>query len=514
MKRPLLSLLLLAALTSPGLPAAAQAPAELAPIDTEVYVHIEGFNDWVGVIEEGPRGLDAVDQVEDSPQWQLLLALFEMDTDTFLATYFGGDVVIFGPEAQENGQGVIFTQVAPADAEFARERLFLEPVANIGDATLYRTADGGGFIAITDGWVGLCGLEAAEYMMFVLEGLGDNESLADAPGYAHWTGLLPEERTITMFVNGGEEESHALGVTRVGNGMDVAYFGRSAGFDELLSMLGETSIADFGPLPRSTIAAASFNLVSTGDAAQQAELMDGLNMLAAPASFTDDILPMLGTPTVLFVGSVSGDAVEPAVGLDLPVLGLAVKMDDDAVANDLTGMMDKTMLLMNLATAEWGVDPIRFERGSYEGSRYHIAHIGKPMAQQSGWPELEPMQVVYGQVGDYYLVCTQELFFRQCVDAERAGVPFQMQLEGPVHELAKTPILAVTFRPDGYADLLRTWQGFVQNEGPALGLDVPVIGAELGDAIRVLEQYSLMKMQLWRGENDLVVGRIQITAPF
>lgn len=511
MKRRLLPIALLTALAAP---ASAQAPAELAPIDTEVYVHIEGFNDWIGVIAEGPRGEEKRDALEDSPQWQTLLALLEMDTDTFLATYFGGDVVIFGPEAQENGPGVIFTQVAPGDAEFARERLFLEAVANVGDATLYRTADGGGFIAIADGWVGLCGVHAGDYMVAVLEGLGDAESLADSPSYTHWTGLLPDERTITMFVNGGVDESHALGVTRVGNGMDVAYFGKSAGFDVLLSMLGETAVADFGPLPSSTIAAASFNLVSAGDAAQQAELMDGLNMLATPASFTDDILPMLGTPTVLFVGSVSGDSVEPAVGLDLPVLGLAVKMDDDAVASDLTGMMDKTMLLMNLATAEWGVDPIRFERGSYEDSRYHVAHIGKPLAQQSGWPELEPMQVVYGQVGDFYVVCTQELFFRQCVDAERAGVPFRMRLEGPVHELAETPILAVTFRPDGYADLLRTWQGFVADEGIGLGLDVPVIGAELGEAIQVLEQYSLMKMQLWRGEDDLVVGRIQITAPF
>ncbi|XAL99681.1 hypothetical protein OT109_19140 [Phycisphaeraceae bacterium D3-23] len=510
MKRLLLPIVLLAALASP---AAAQAPAELAPADTQVYVHIDGFNDWLGALTEGPRGEEMLAEVEDSPQWQGLLTLLDMDMDTFLATYFGGDVVLFGPRAQENSQGVVFTQVANDDAAFARGRLFLEAIENIGDATLYRTADGGGCIAITDGWVGLCDIQALDYMRVVLADLGDASSLADTAGYAHWTGLLPVERTVTMYVAAGEEESHAMGVTRVGNGMDVAYFGKSAGFEDLLSMLGETEVADFGPLPAATLAAATFNLVAP-DGADQPELMAGLNMLAAPASFTEDILPKLGTPTVLFMGSVDGDDVDPAVGLDIPVVGLAVKMDDVLVTNDLTGMMDKTMLLANLATAQWGVDPIRFERNTYEDTTYRVAQIGKPLAQQSGWPELEAMQVVYGRVGDYYVVCTQELFFQQCIDAERAGEPFQMRLEGPVHELAQTPILAVTVRPDGFADLLRTWRSFIEDEGPALGIDVPVVGGELGEMIQMLDQYSLMKMQLWRGEDGLVVGRIQITAPF
>ncbi|MEM9414172.1 MAG: hypothetical protein AAGA29_01685 [Planctomycetota bacterium] len=510
MNRLLLPIILLTALASP---ATAQAPAELAPADTQVYLHIDGFNDWLGTLAEGPRGEAMLDKIENAPQWQTLLTLLEMDMDTFLATYFGGDVVLFGPQAQENSSGIVFTQVANNDAAFACDRLFLEAIETIGDATLYRTADGGGCIAITNGWVGLCDIQDLAYMRDVLAGLGDESSLASTTGYAHWTGLLPVERTITMYIAAGEDESHAMGVTRVGNGMDVAYFGKSAGFEELLSMLGETEVADFGPLPATTLAAATFNLVAP-DSVETPELMAGLNMLAAPASFTEDILPKLGTPTVLFMGSVDGGETEPAVGLDVPVVGLAVKMDDPQVANDLTAMMDKTMLLANLATAQWGVDPIDFERNTYTDSSYRVAHIGKPLAQQSGWPELEAVQMVYGQVGDYYVVCTQELFFQQCVDAEQAGEPFQMRLEGPVHELAQTPILAVTVRPDGFADLLRTWRSFIEDEGPALGIDVPVVGGELGEMIQMLDQYSLMKMQLWRGEDDLVVGRIQITAPF
>ncbi|MFI4860706.1 MAG: hypothetical protein ACIAXF_08505 [Phycisphaerales bacterium JB063] len=510
MKRLLLPIMLLAIF---ALPAPAQSPAELAPADTQVYLHIDGFNDWLGVVTQGPRGAEMLEALEDSPRWQGLLALLEMDSPTFFATYFGGDVVLFAPQAQPDGHGVMFTQVALLDAQHAVDRLFLEAIDTIGDTTLYRTADGNGCIAVTDGWVGLCDLQALDYMRSVVAGLEDADSLADTAGYAHWTGLLPVERTITAYVAAGANESHALGVTRVGNGMDVAYFGKSAGFEQVLEMLGETEVADFGPLPAATLAAATFNLVAP-DNVELPELMMGLNILAAPASFTDDILPKLGTPTVLFMGSVSGDAVEPAVGLDVPVLGMAVKMDDVLVANDLTGMMDKTMLLANLATAQWGVDPIQFERNTYLDSTYRVAHVGVPLAQQSGWPELEAVQVVYGQVGEYYVVCTQEHFFQQCIDAERAGVPFQMQLEGPVHERAKTPILAVTVRPDGIADLLRTWRSFVEDEGPELGIDVPVVGGELGEMIQILDQYSLMKMQLWRGEDDLVVGRIQITAPF
>lgn len=509
MKRLHRHLLLITALAWPAALARAQAPAELAPADTQVYLHIADFDTWFDRFTQGPSGQATREEMEQSPQWQVLLALLEMDSETFFATYFGGDVVVFASKAEENAGGVIFSRVELADAEHARDRLFLEAAGRVGAASLYQTADGGGYVAILPGWVALCDAAQLDDLRSVLEGLGDDSSLATTAAFTQWTRLLPDDRGITVYLTTGGDETHALGVSAVDDGLDIAYFGASPAFDELLAMLGESPVADFGPLPADTLAAAAFTLAAPGNA--DAELLAGLDMLAAPASFVGDILPKLGGPSVVFMGAPHGDADD----LSAPVFGMALRMDDDTVADELNAMMDKTMLLANLATLEWETDPVRFHRGEYLGHAYRVADIGTPLAQHTGWPELGAVKVVYGRVGDYFLVCTEEPFFQQCVDAHRGEAPLRARFDGPIHDRATTPILSIAMQPEGLADMMRTWQQVLGNEGLGLELelDVPLVQSELGQNIELLDQFDAMTMQLWRGDDGLVAARIVMTTP-
>jgi len=503
-------LLLLAAIAWPTAPARAQSPAELAPADTQVYLHIADFDVWFDRFTQGPSGQATRAEMEQSPQWQVLLALLEMDSETFFATYFGGDVVIFAPEAREDAGGFIFSRVELADAEHARDRLFLEPAGAVGDAALYQTADGGGYVAILPGWVALCDAAQLDDLRAALDGLGGGDRLASHADFAEWTGMLPDDRGITVYLAAGEHETHALGITAADAGLDIAYFGASPAFDELLAMLGESPAADFGPLPADTLAAAAFTLAAPGNTGDD-ELLAGLDMLAAPASFVGDILPKLGGPSVVFMGDAGADADEPG----LPVLGMALRMDDDTVADDLNAMMDKTMLLANLATLQWETDPVRFNRGEYLGNSYRVADIGGPLAQHTGWPEFASVKVVYGRVGDYFMVCTDEPFFKQCVDTHRGEAPLHARFAGPVHDRAATPILSIAMQPEGLADMMRTWQQVLGNEGLGLNLelDVPLVQSELGQNIQLLDQFDAMTMQVWRGDDGLVAARILMTTP-
>ena len=514
--RHLLTLLLLL-LVLPTLRTHAQSAAQLAPANTQVLVEISDLADWFDALTQGPEGQWIREQLDTDPQWAGLMALLDMDTDTFIQAYFGGDVVIFGTSLDDDAPGVTFTQVDAAHTQLVRERLFLEPLEQVGPAMLYLTADGGGVIAIFDGWIGMCDLESLDYLKQVLAHEGP--SLVDTPAYTYWTGLLPEDRAATVFFSESAEESHVISAARTEHGVDISYFGKSDSYLEIVTTLGQATAVGFGPLPAETLAAISVNFSVSDEIVDEIddEMAAVLEMLAAPASFSDDIVTKLGSPMVLFVSSVPGDQVEPNIDHDVSVAGIAIKLDDESVAADLQRMLDNTMLIANLATTQWQVGPIRMTQGDYQASSYRVAHVGKLIAQYTGQPEIEAIQLVYGQVDDYYVVCTQEAYFRQCVDAVADDRRVQLQLEGSAGELATRPIFAAIVHPEGFARMLQSWPTLIGNEellgDLAQEIDSPEL-AELAEVIDLLGLFDSVKMQLWEGQDDLIIGRFELTLPF
>ncbi len=494
-------------------PASAQSPAELAPADTAVFVHISEPADWFGDLTQGPLGEKFRDQVETAEGSGDLLAALGMNLNEFMDAYFGGDVVLLSPGGDDD-IGVLFTKVADDQRDHAIDSLFLKRNGEIAGNAMYVGPDGDGVFVMTDDWVAMCDLNSVEYLTSVLSQADGAPRLADTDFYRKWTRELPGERAMTALVYESEDAQHALGVVRKGKGLDATYLGTSPDFDELMGMLGETDVAEFGPLPADTIAAVSFNLEANDEMRQQ---FAGLDPFLRGKSFVDDILPKLDPTTLLFMGSVAGDSVDPKVDVEVPVVGLALKMNDDSVATDLAGMLDIAVVFANLAIAEFQAGPVNQRTATYKGSSFQVAEVGKPIAQGIEFPELAPMQIVYGQVGDYFIVCTQEQFFKQCVDANAGGKPMRIDVEGPAHRLAKTPVLAVTARPDGFGRLLLSWVKMLDEKGLpdvlAAEVDAPVDTETLFDVVQLMQQYSLMKMQVWSGDDGLVIGRAQLTPP-
>lgn len=515
-KRSALLLTLTAATCFP-FAATAQSAAQLAPADAEVFIHLDGPDEWFAALADGPMGDRLREQIETESDFGILLALLGMDFDQFMASYFGDEVVIVGPDADEDDDtGIIFTKVDQPNREHVIDSFALQRAGDIAGSPMYVSDDGNGYFIMMQDWLAFCDLASLEYLQAVLERDEIAPSLADTESYSYWTGMLPDDRAATVLILNNDEDSHALGVTRSGKLMDMTYVGRSPDFDNMMLMLGDTDTADFGPLPADTLAAISFNLKADANDQDTNELLDGLDVLAAPTSFTNDILPKLEAPTLVFLGSVAGGDI--GLEVDLPVAGFAVKMNDPTAATDLQVMMDRLVLLANLATAEWQAGPIPFRAEQYNGASMRIAEIGKPVAKFAEWPELEPVQLVYGQVGDYYVVCTQEQYFKDCVDANAGGKPLRMREEGPGHPMAVAPIMVMSARPDGFAQLLRTWlplieEGELPNE---LEMDIQAPGAlsEFREFIQLIEQYSSLKLQLWRGEDGLLIGRGQLVPPF
>lgn len=509
---PPLLLLVLALLV--GLPVSAQPAAEMAPADTQVFIHIDKPADWFATLADGAIGDKVREQIENDSDFGILLALLGMDFDEFLAAYFGDEVLVLGKSAQgDDGPGIILTKVSQDNRNHLIDSFDLKQTGAIAGSPVYSSADGDGFFVMTQDWVAVSDLASYDYLETVLTNRAVDGTLADTEAYKYWTGMLDADRSATMLFLGGEDDSHAISVIRSGKLLDMTYAGKSPDFDEMMLMLGDTELADFGPLPIRTIGAVSFNLKADPD--QPNELLDGLDILSSPASFSKDILPKLDAPTILFLGSSAGDEV--GLDVDLPVVGMAVKMKDQTAATDLQFMMDRVVLLGNMATAEWQLGAIPFKTAEYNGTSMRIAEVGKLVAPFAEWPELEPVQLVYGRVGDYYIVCTQEAFFKQCVDANAGGLPARMRQEGAGHPMAVAPIMAFTGRPDGLGQLLRTWLPLIEDgDLPAdvqLGFEAPGALTEFRDFIQLLEQYSQFKLQLWRGEDGLLIGRGQLVPP-
>ncbi|MEO0477062.1 MAG: hypothetical protein AAF085_13985, partial [Planctomycetota bacterium] len=283
---------------------------------------------------------------------------------------------------------------------------------------------------------------------------------------------------------------------------------------EMMAMLGETSVAEFGPLPAETISAITFNIEPDEKARKD---MEGLNMLVGGKSIVDDLLPKLDFPTVLFMGAVPGDSVDPNVDVQVPVGGMAFKMKDATVANDLNMMFDNVVMLSNVAVMGFEAGLIPQRTSDYGGSSFKVAELGKPIAQGLDFPELAPIQIVYGTVGDYYVVCSQEEFFKKCVDANKADKTMRIEIEGKPHRLAETPVLAMTGQPDSFGSMMLSWVKLLEDKGLPEVLEAenptPLDIENAMDMVRVFQQYSLVKMQVWTGEGDLVIGRAQLTAP-
>lgn len=499
-------------------PAWAQSPAELAPADTSVFIHINEPADWLGELTDGPLGDKWRTMIEEAEGSGDLLAALGMNVDQFMEAYFGKDVVVLSQGKNEDGTdkpGVIFTKVSAADRATAIDSLALKLQGDIAGNPVYTGDDGNGYIVMMDEWVALADLEAYAYLQSILNQPANAPRLADTDTYAKWTKELPEDRSLTLLAFESADSQHAMGVIRKGKGMDATYLGTSPDFDEMMAMLGETSVADFGPLPADTISAVTFNIEPTDEAKVG---MEKLNMLIGGKSFVDDVLPKFDPPTVMFMGAVPGNEVDPTVDVQVPVVGMAFKMNDASVATDMNTMFDSVVMMANVAVMNFEAGMIPQSTGAYGGSTYKVAEVGKPIAQGLEFPELAPMQLVYGVVGDYYVVCTQQEFFKQCVDANKAGKNMRIEIEGKPHRLAETPVLAWNAEPDRFGSLMLSWINMLDKKGLPEVLaggeaELPIQTEHAKDVVRMLQQYSLVKMQVWTGEDGLVIGRAQLTAP-
>jgi len=521
MSRQLVWSLCLAILLA-GSAAIAQEAAKLAPAGAAVFIEINDLatlrKDWA----DDPLAKFLRDNLpmEPNPGFEEVQKVMGMTEDQIIDRFFGASTALVIMKPGDQDPGMLITKVSEADAAIAIEKLQLKLIGSVGaPSKIYRSfssPDEKANIVIGQGWAVVSQPQYSKLAQAVLE--GKEKTLADHPQFKLWTAKLPAEggRVATVFVHPAEDQVHVLGVYRRKRDLTFQYRGKSPEVSQLVSQLGDGKALDFGPLPASTIAAITANI-----RAPQAGEIKQLDRLFPGKKFSRDILPRLAAPAVFFLGEVPGEKLSPNPGLSIPVGGFALKLKDAKVADDLTKAIDGLMIVANFAASKWEVPMVEVKELSHKGSTYRAANVGAALAQRAGRDEFKPITLTYGRVGEWYIVCTQDTYFTQCIDANAdpslAFASSKSVAAMPLKEHAGAVATAV-LRPAALSSHIATWLAHWQQVRPevvksAAQTDPPTPEAQVVRGARVLsgllDHYQSMSLQAYR-DGDGIAARADV----
>ena len=497
---------------------AQQDTAALVPANAAVFIEVHDLatlrKDWANdPLAKFLR--DNLPMVPEPQGWLDVQKVMGLNGDEIVDRFFGktAAMVAFNPEDDE--PGMIITQVADADAALAIDKLQLVHLKDFAGYRSFKSADEKAHIAVGKGWIIVVNPRYSELAQKTLE--SSEKTLADNDLYKTWLAKLPQgDRTATVYVRQSDEDVHALGVYRKDRDLTIQYRGKSPQLAELAAYLGDGGALDFGPLPASTIAAISMNLLPPpGPDGKQ------LDRLFPGKSFTKDIHAKLASPSVLFLGEVPGEKLSPNPGLSIPVAGLSLKLKDPDVAADLTKAIDGLMFVANLAAAKWEGPLVEVKAQTHSDVTFQNANIGSALAHRTQRDELRPLSLSYGRIGQWYVICTQDQFFQQCIDAN-LNPTSSLTASGPFAAMGlknrQAPVFTAVLKPGDLAAHMETWHSHWQKVRPqvveASQAMLPVSPeAQLVRGARIisglLAHYESMSLQAFR-EGDVIAAQADV----
>lgn len=513
------TLLCVLIVTTAASSARAQLPeqaAELVPADVAVFIELRNLAELRGELENDPlvNYLREHTPARREPDaWRAVQDMLGMSGEEIFDRYFGKQVALIGQSTEHGGPGLLLSRVSNEDAALAVDRLQLQQIAEPGAFTLYQTGDGQGRIAFADGWMAMGDPQHDAYIRRTLGRLAEGDALADSEQFQEWVNKVAgSESFARLFVRNDEaDQVHAAGLKRSGGELVIDYAGTSNEVGELFRRTGDAGALEFGPLPRQTLSATSFNLRDREPDPRWVELMD---RLVAPASFRDDVLPLLDAPVVTFLGEVPGDELEPEAGFRAPVLGIAIKLSDHAAVEHLTRAMDGLMVLANMGTLQMDLPAIEVRDVEHEGVSFRSANVGEALAVRLDEPGLRgAAQVSFGRVGDWYVVATNAQFFRWTIDAhgdEAARLTEAADLERMNLVPRDRPVLTSFTRTPELAAHFQSWLDHIDARAPHWTRDADRMEpqTEAGRAIKgltllsgILDYYESASVQVF-GEDE------------
>lgn len=495
----------------------ADSPAQFAPAESGLYLEINDIAQLRKEWESDPLA-DFIRKNIPMPTankgWADAKAMLGMTDAQLIDTYFGQSAALVFRSPGDSEPGMVISKVAAKDAEHFRDRFKLKHVRKIGTFESYVTPDDKADVLIGGGWMIVLAQQYAVPIRDVIT--GNRPSLASDATFKTWIAKLPAKRTGTAFIRDRTtRDVHVAGLVKRKRNLSLHYVGKSQEYAAVFAMIKNGKTNEFGPLPASTLAAASFNLQQDPKTINNKHL----EALAAPKSFGGDIMPQIGSPFVAFLGEVKGEEFDTHPGLDIPAPGFAIKLKNHEVADDITRILDSTLLFANIAMAKWEVDPILVKESTHKNIKFKTANVGIALSQRTERPELKSLVLSYGRVGDWYIICAQDHFYRKCIDAKTnpdTGLANSESFKALGLVAHDEPIASGFMRPDQLSSHVQTWLDHWRRVRPDVfkSLDEPksaeaqfIRGIQITKGL--LSQFKTISVQAHK-RGDEMVARLDV----
>ncbi len=527
----------------------------LAPTDCRLYAQVDDLIKLRGRADGDPLGSFVFQQMGDvykSPLWQQITADLGLDNGAMIDTYFGQSLAVMRGKVEGRTSTVFVTRVEPGDLERFASALShrqTAPPTHQGRFAIFHSPKQKGESPFTFAasrrllifgkskdapWlhrvvdhVGLA-LDPDRPLIYAAEPPPTTDSLLNEPPRQKLFDKLPAQHHAKLYARNAEHtEQHAVAIVRGENDVKVHYAAIMPTFDELAKQFYVGQGVDFGILPDSTISAASINLMK-----KTPEHIQFFNLLLFPRSLQTHVLPKLSTPVVVFLGKVAGERVKPDPGFDVPAIGVAVRLKDPSVSADLDRLVMSLRFIANLSELDLASSFFESARLVPGPPPFRVADFGNALVKQidddrlKRWAELPTSagltQLSFGRIGDWYVVCSQEAFFEDCVAAHQnaqrrltstsvfTAIPMQQRdglLASGVSRAAPLSDLLA-----GIAEYWRDIGAGTAPDDPKAEKRIEEVERPLRQVAEAIETTHSFSVQFWRDKQGHLRGQIQFKA--
>ena len=547
-------------------------PAALAPADARFYVRVDGLSD---------RELRSRDPLA-AWTWRMLTKLswpdtfdsaaqsLELTPTQVLERYFGQTVAIVEQKKMGRYGMAYISRVDRSDLRRLPKLLKLTSIepGEIGPFHMYVTPGDDRhrmIVAIGRQWLVVAEEEDHAHLRRLLTAVAEHrvlprtagqpmpgsEALLDDATFRAVIAKAEAAPSSTLFIrNATDTARHAMAIVPAGEQMAVHYTATSEKFKTLGPINAGDSI-DFGPLPAEAVVTAA--TINVGLPATSESTRSAVNALAFPGNFESDIQPRLASPVIAFLARLPADSLKPATDTSVPVFGLALKLKDRNVSARLDEMLRRAHSLV--ALSELNVIKSLFGGArvvKYGDVRYTVLNFGSSLSAKVKDPVFASLmrlpnaagfnKLCFGRIGDWYVVCSQETFFRQCVAAhedpqkaigvDRAftGVPFESKPQLLMSALLRAPEMASMleeargfwkrFEEAAARKAVQPTPAVASKTPPAKSAAAtisPLLGRRSKEFDQPLEWIAhafksrhSFYVQLWRESDEAVRGRLQL----
>jgi hypothetical protein len=439
------------------------------PADTAVVVEVNHAGQWSESFGDNQLGqilLRVTPANRFIRGWRRMQRMLGQTSAQMVDNYFGQSVILLAAHTDPGSPMVIISRLANRElATDLIQKLQLEEREVFEDHHIYQTPDAGAILSLhdTSPTIIFTSERNTAYLKRLILAAKTEPLLKDDKVFNQFLTAIPDNTVLKGYVRPDGDEKHSFFVTNDANAIKAQYIGKMSEMMSVLSQLGSNEPHQFGPLPPDCMAALSVNL--NHQQLQDTSVVEMINKIIAPKTFAADLQPKLGKSIVLFLN-------KPDQMQMLPAVGIALQMKDHDLTADMDTFMKNVMVVSTMSMekqrsqepgqAQQPIAPVQPTLVTHNKTAYRTAPVANIKMIQQGMTVITPIQLSWGRINDWYVICSDKQTFCQCVDnpADKQSL-IQPVAVAQAPQATTTQIAELQIKPQVLIDHL---QRFTQDE--------------------------------------------------